>query len=190
MSRNLPARPNLEFLKNAAKDHLDRMRAADPSAQLSDAQHALAVEYGFASWPKLKAHVEAIEAASADSPFAGGWIADVSRSRRHPSNQFRSGRIHFTVRGNTVQINDEFIDDTGKPIRGRNTLEVDGVERAAASGYAVRATWVDAHRLQADAIKDGQLAGRATYTVSPDRATLTIADDSGESLIVLDRLIQ
>jgi hypothetical protein len=28
--------------------------------QLADAQHVVAHEYGFASWPRLKAHVESI----------------------------------------------------------------------------------------------------------------------------------
>ena len=190
MSRSLPARPNLEFLKKEAKEQLDQLRRADPSAQLSAAQHALAIEYGFASWPKLKAHVEALDLPAAASPLAGGWIADVARSRRHPSNPFRSGRIHFTVRGNTVQIVDEFVDETGKAIRGRNTLEADGVERPIGSGYGVRASWIDAYRLQAEATKDGQPAGRVTYTVSPDESTMTITDDSGGSTIVLDRQVQ
>ncbi len=59
MSRELPARPNLEYLKNEAKDRLDDLRRTDPRAQLSDAQFALAKDYGFESWPKMKAHVEA-----------------------------------------------------------------------------------------------------------------------------------
>ena len=56
MSRKLPARPNLEFLKNEAKDRLVALRRADPRAQLSDAQFALSKDYGFVSWPKLKEH--------------------------------------------------------------------------------------------------------------------------------------
>ena len=52
MSRALPDRPNLEYLKNEAKDLLDGLRRADPAAQLADAQYALSREYGFASWPK------------------------------------------------------------------------------------------------------------------------------------------
>src|SRR5262245_65033352 len=101
MSRILPARPNLEYLKNEAKDHLDELRRADPRAQLADAQQALAREYRFTNWPALKAHVDS-RVGDVPSAIAGGWIAEVSRSRRHPSNPFRSARIHFTVRGRSV----------------------------------------------------------------------------------------
>jgi ankyrin repeat protein len=37
------------------------LRAADPSARLADAQHALAHEYGFESWPTLVHHVESMQ---------------------------------------------------------------------------------------------------------------------------------
>ena len=56
--RDLPARPSLEQLRKQAKEHLNALRAADPSATLAAAQHALAREYGFESWPKLVHHVE------------------------------------------------------------------------------------------------------------------------------------
>ena len=42
MSRNLPAQPNLEHLKNQAKVHLDELRTTNPAAQLADALHAIA----------------------------------------------------------------------------------------------------------------------------------------------------
>ena len=60
MSLSLPPRPNLDHLKRQAKDRLRELQATSPDAQLADAQHALARDYGFASWPKLKAHVEAL----------------------------------------------------------------------------------------------------------------------------------
>jgi len=62
--RRLPERPSLEQLRKQAKDLLDTLRAADPSATLSNAQHALAREYGFASWPKLVHHVEFVQPAN------------------------------------------------------------------------------------------------------------------------------
>ena len=58
----LPPRPSLAHLRKQAKALLSRLRAQNPDATLSDAQHVLAGEYGFASWPKLKAHVEAAAA--------------------------------------------------------------------------------------------------------------------------------
>ena len=61
MSLSLPPRPSLVHLKKEAKARLRDLQATHPAARLADAQHALARDYGFASWPKLKAHVEALE---------------------------------------------------------------------------------------------------------------------------------
>jgi hypothetical protein len=96
MSRRLPARPNLEHLRKQAKDLLQMLRESDPAAQLADAQHTLAREYGFASWPKLKVYVQspAGDAPDQASPFRGQWRADLSRSKRHPDNQRQRGGIH------------------------------------------------------------------------------------------------
>ena len=58
--RHLPERPSLEQLRKQAKEHLDALRATDPSVNLAAAQHALAREYGFESWPKLVHHVESM----------------------------------------------------------------------------------------------------------------------------------
>lgn len=55
--RPLPDRPNLRHLKDQAKDLLK----AGGAESLSDAQFKTARSYGFASWPKLKAHVDALE---------------------------------------------------------------------------------------------------------------------------------
>jgi hypothetical protein len=187
MSRNLPARPNLEYLKNEAKDRLDDLRRADPRAQLADAQHDLAKEYGFASWPKLKVQVESLAATAVESPLAGGWIADVSRSRRHPSNPFKSARVHVVVRGAIVDIRDEFVDESGRSLRGHNRLETDGVEHATANGYAITASWLGDRELATVARKDGAVIGGVTYAVSPDGQSLTITDAGGDSVIVLDK---
>ena len=74
MTRRLPDRPDLDHLKKQAKRLLRGLASREPGAleryraalsrlapdvpSLADAQRALAAEYGFASWPKLKAHVE------------------------------------------------------------------------------------------------------------------------------------
>jgi ankyrin repeat protein len=57
--RALPARPSIEFLKKTAKERLDALRAVDASAQLADAQLALAREFGFPNWRALAAKIEA-----------------------------------------------------------------------------------------------------------------------------------
>jgi hypothetical protein len=60
MSRDLPARPSLDHLRKQAKAVLRSMREHRAEAKLSDAQHAVAREYGFTSWPKLKTHLAAL----------------------------------------------------------------------------------------------------------------------------------
>ena len=61
---SLPERPSLEQLRKQAKEHLDTLRADDPSVNLAAAQHALAREYGFESWPKLVHPVESMQPAN------------------------------------------------------------------------------------------------------------------------------
>ena len=183
MSRNLPNRPSLEFLKKEAKTLLESMQRTDTGVQLADAQYALARDYGFDSWPKLKAHVESV----AMSPFTGRWVADVARSKRHPANQFRSATMVFAVDGNTVNIADESVDEAGKTLRTRNTIEADGVARSMDNGYVLTATWLARNDLETVATKNGEEVGRGRYTVSEDGRQLTIVGN-GDQVIVLDRV--
>lgn len=77
-TRRLPERPDLEQLKRQAKELLDAYRAggesavaevtrfyraADPATfAVHDAQLVLARNYGYGSWPKLKAYVDGVTA--------------------------------------------------------------------------------------------------------------------------------
>jgi len=90
MSRTLPSNPNRHFLQEEAKDLLKAHKLGDPSVcptlrllnrfenatdsdileaevALHEVQFALAQDYGFDSWPKLKAHVEAVAASATAS---------------------------------------------------------------------------------------------------------------------------
>lgn len=77
MSRQLPQKPNLEYLKKQAKELLRGM----PHGKLADAQHALANEYGFASWAKLKSHVETLGLGPAELLKAAVCDSDAARVR-------------------------------------------------------------------------------------------------------------
>src|SRR5437868_3670626 len=57
---SLPDAPSLEWLRKQAKRNLEELRRANPDSQLSDAQFALAMQYGFPSWRALKAHVDSL----------------------------------------------------------------------------------------------------------------------------------
>ena len=56
--RSFPERPNLRHLKDEAK----ALVKAGQAASLAAAQFRIAREYGFTSWPKLKTHIESLEA--------------------------------------------------------------------------------------------------------------------------------
>lgn len=101
---SLPAPASLEHLRKQAKDLRDALRVGDPAAlarvqahlparsqvlsstsspvvSLSEAQFVVAREYGFASWPRLKRHVESsqtlhqTEAAQDTTEIADAWNA-------------------------------------------------------------------------------------------------------------------
>ena len=65
--KTLPDSPSLEHLRQQAKDVLPHLRAVRPQATLSDAQSHIANQYGFRTWPELKAEVDR-RSASAVAP--------------------------------------------------------------------------------------------------------------------------
>jgi ankyrin repeat protein len=94
-TRTLPSLPNLEQLRKQAKDLLKAFRAQEADAvaeverferqpdptefTLSDAQRVLARAYGFASWTRLKLHVEGVNAAAFFAAVHAGDVAAVRR---------------------------------------------------------------------------------------------------------------
>ncbi len=73
--RPLPDRPNLRHLKDQAKDLLK----AGGAESLTDAQLKIARFYGFASWPKLKIHVDSLEEIGNLSTLSTPTISSASR---------------------------------------------------------------------------------------------------------------
>jgi hypothetical protein len=84
-TKSLPPRPNVQHLKYQALDLLKAWKSGNADAvarvaehvaggggsvSLADAQHVIAREYGFASWAKLKRHVESLAPAPAEEPRA------------------------------------------------------------------------------------------------------------------------
>lgn len=67
--RFLPDKPSLGFLRKEAKDLLAALRESAPGASLTDAQRALAAEYGMRDWAELKSEVERRAAAVPVAPF-------------------------------------------------------------------------------------------------------------------------
>ena len=80
--KTLPDNPNLDHLRRQAKDLLLGLRDSTPAASLADAQASLAEQYGFDSWPQLKAEVDrrqgqaelADPALAGSSPPGSAWV--------------------------------------------------------------------------------------------------------------------
>jgi hypothetical protein len=105
--RELPARPNLEHLKNQARTLLRQGLASDASAiarfaafgittttpKLADALHIIAREYGFDTWPALKLHIEVASEELVEALTAAIKANNPSLVRdvlaHHPSLKFR-----------------------------------------------------------------------------------------------------
>jgi hypothetical protein len=194
MSRVLPEHPNLEHLRKQAKQRLLELQKQNPESKLADAQHAIAREYGFASWPRLKVHVESIARWMAPRttgvhPLAGTWTANLAKSKRHPGNQFRSAMLQFTVNGNEVTITDVVVDDSGREERSSHTLTVDGTEHRSSErpAYGVKASWLGPRLLETMGTREGVVIGQGRYQVSEDGMTLIVSDGGGEQVVVLDR---
>jgi ankyrin repeat protein len=93
--RSLPLRANLEHLRNEAKQRLKAMRAQDPGARLADAQLAVARDYGFSSWRRLKA---TLDEQTRDRAFAAAYAGDVAEVRRALDGGFNAGQTDATGR--------------------------------------------------------------------------------------------
>jgi hypothetical protein len=191
MSRELPPRPSLEHLKKQAKDRLEVLLQSDPKAQLADAQHDVARDYGFASWPKLKAHVEWMtnDTPPREHPFAGSWTANVARSKQHPANPIRRATIQISVQGEKVVLDDVVVDEAGREERHRNTLYTDGQEHPSdyGNGYVILAAWRGSRVLEVASRQNAADAGRVVYEVSADGRTLTVTGPTGEQVGLFER---
>lgn len=137
MSRNLPEQPNLEHLKKQARDlirdfrqgeavAIERLRsqvAIGTKGQLAQAQHAIAREYGFASWPKLKHHVESIadekalwfpEPAAEDDSIARhgegtyAWLSRSTSPKAKGCRRFLNENINHVPRDWRTKLHDDF----------------------------------------------------------------------------------
>lgn len=99
MAHSLPDKPSVEYLRKEAKDLLKAQRAGDQEAcdtfrilqrftqassseiltagvSLNEAQFALAMDYGFASWSQLTANVEALGRQSGDERAANRVVVE------------------------------------------------------------------------------------------------------------------
>src|SRR5436190_24371819 len=93
MPQALPANPNLDWLRKAAKQRLSELRANAPDTKLHRAQLAVANNYGFKSWRALKEHVDRVAADSRDRDrvFDAARAGDIEAVRRAFASGFDPG---------------------------------------------------------------------------------------------------
>lgn len=207
MSRQLPARPNLDHLRKQAKELLESARPQHPDWQLADAQFALARGYGFPSWPAMKTHVYsmnesarlegrqtdfraalATETDLSDVPMAGSWVANITASQRHPAMHFQSATLEVAVHGPRVDISQVVVDAAGRPSGGRMTFDADGTPRqpeGVGRDHWLTARWLDAWTLEVVDSVEGREASRGRYEVSRDGRVLTVT--AHEQRLVFDK---
>jgi ankyrin repeat protein len=167
MPQALPANPNHEWLRKAAKKRLAKLRAEKPDARLYEAQLAIANDYGFKSWRALKAHIETVNPrlAERDRVFDAARAGDIEAIRRafasgfDPATPDRDGRtIHQVAKERRHEAIELLARDaqSERIPSGAEAEAVQGIASAAQSGD------VEALRQRLDARPDliNALAGR------------------------------
>jgi uncharacterized protein (TIGR03067 family) len=140
----LPARPNLEHLRQQAKALLQEMRDGDPSAgfRLADAQLAVARRSGFGNWPALARHVQQLRELEGDWHFAAlevdgkavpsGMLGDSrllidgDRFRMESPEATYDGLFSIDVEASPKQIDIEFVEGPEAGNRSYGVYEIDG----------------------------------------------------------------
>ena len=131
------------------------------------------------------------------NPFAGTWIANIEKSRRHANHQFQSATLTFQIAGDAVSMTHAGVNMSGKNESGTTVLIPDGQEHPMspqAPDVVTATRWIGTHVLESEARKDGHSLGKGTYAISEDGRTLTATvagtDAAGapfEQVIVFDR---
>jgi ankyrin repeat protein len=90
MLQALPAYPDLDWLKKAAKERLAKLRASDPTSRLHQAQLLLARDYGFKSWRELKSRVDELAGPRLERArvFEAARTGDIEAVRRAVASGF------------------------------------------------------------------------------------------------------
>jgi hypothetical protein len=125
------------------------------------------------------------------------WVANIEKSTRHANHPFQSATLTIAIAGDVVSLHHAGVNMSGKQESGTAELLADGEGHPIpqAAGVTVVTKRISPHRLETEAWKDGQPAGRGTYAASADGRTLTATvggtDAAGkafEQVIVFDRM--
>lgn len=161
MTKELPSRPDLDWLRKAAKDYLAELRESNPSAKLHHAQLEIARRYGFKSWRAIKTYVDG---ASLDGQIiaavsAGNAGELASLLAQHPAKigitggQWNRPLLHLAAEGGHLDCIGILLE------RGLDVRLRDGLDRALAIHWAAQGGHLDAVKFLADAGSDIKGAG-------------------------------
>ena len=161
MIEPLPPRPDIVWLKKAAKQRLAEMQAHDAGARLHHAQLEVARLYGFASWRALKAQVDVL---SLDGQIVAavteGRARDLARLlEAHPAKiavqggQWRRPLLHLAAAGGHLDCVDLLL-GLGVDVNRR-----DQADRASALHWAAQGGHLAVVRRLVEAGADVEGAG-------------------------------
>ncbi|MGH1484144.1 MAG: glyoxalase superfamily protein [Geminicoccales bacterium] len=156
MTEELPSRPDLDWLKKTAKEHLAELRKNDSSARLHHAQLDIARQYGFKSWRALKTHVDGVSLNGQIIATAiAGNAGDLARLlTENPAKinitggQWNRPLLHLAAEGGHLDCIDVLVK------RGLDVRLRDSLDRALAIHWAAQGGHLDAVKLLAAAGAD------------------------------------
>ena len=207
MYQRLPTPCNLEHLRKEAKAVLRVARHQNNGWRLADAQRAVARGYGFASWSKLKTHVESVAAAPSSVParseprrsatglddtsrhehsIAGMWAARRPTSTRSPVSTSRDV-MSVVVAGDVVTVTHVTLGPPGEALAQKMAIQADGQEHPLGNdgGAVLHARWINRRVLEMTVKRGGETLGQGRYEVSEDGAMLTVS--TPEHVVVYER---
>jgi ankyrin repeat protein len=193
MPQALPANPDLNWLRKAAKKRLADLRVRAPETKLHLAQLAVANDYGFKSWRALKAHVDDINGAAdgRESVFAAARAGDVETVRRafasgfDPATQDRDGRTIYQI---AKELRHAAIEILAQDIQGGRLYPEAEQDKVQAIATAAQSIDVAALRERLDASPEliDALAGRSLLKATPLHLA-TIRNRHGAIRLLIER---
>jgi ankyrin repeat protein len=163
MTKSLPPRPDLAWLKKSAKERLAALRTDDPTAKLHEAQLDIAGEYGFASWRALKAHVDTVslDGQIIAAAVAGNASEHARQLDEHPSKlsitggQWRTPLLHLAAEAGHLDCVDLLME------RGADPNQPDKLDHATPLHWAAQGGHLNVVRRLVDAGADIDAEGDA-----------------------------
>ena len=157
MTETLPPRPDIEWLRKAAKERLAEMRADDPAAKLHHAQLEVARRYGYRSWRALKAHVDTVSldgqviaaAIGGDAATLGRLLADHPARIEVTGGQWRRPLLHLAADEGHLECVDLLL-RLGEDVDRR-----DQTDNATALHWAAQAGHLTVAKRLVDAARNG-----------------------------------